>query len=392
MTGREVRGGDRAGARLHPGWPVLLLAVLVPAASLAACGVPGAVPSPGAARYVAYVASESTDEVARVVFAAGRLVVERQRSVGVIPTEIDGPHGLAVAPDGRHLYVTLGHGRPFGQLLKLDTRDESMVGQVQLGLFPATVDVTPDGQYAFVANFNLHGDHVPSSVSKVHLPSMTEVVRTETCVMPHGSRISPDGRRHYSACMMDQVLVEIDVATGLVTRRFSVAPGREGLVPLVPGAHARPHRPAAGEPVCSPTWAQPGPDGARVYVACNRSAEVLEIDVAEWRVLRRFVTGTSPYNLEVTPDGALLLVTLRSREEAAVEVVDLASGETRGRVATSTVLPHGLAVTPDSRYAFVSVEGVGSEPGRVDLLDLRALRRVASVEVGQQAGGIAVVR
>jgi hypothetical protein len=37
----------------------------------------------------------------------------------------------------------------------------------------------------------------------------------------------------------------------------------------------------------------------------------------------------------------------------------------------------------------VSSEGVGAAPGTVDVWDLAALARVASVEVGQQAGGIA---
>ena len=31
---------------------------------------------------------------------------------------------------------------------------------------------------------------------------------------------------------------------------------------------------------------------------------------------------------------------------------------------------------------------MGSEPGTVDVIDLRTLARVASVDVGQQAGGI----
>ena len=45
-------------------------------------------------------------------------------------------------------------------------------------------------------------------------------------------------------------------------------------------------------------------------------------------------------------------------------------------------------ISPDSRYAFVTLEGVGAEPGTVDVVDLGALSRVASVDVGQQAGGI----
>ena len=51
--------------------------------------------------------------------------------------------------------------------------------------------------------------------------------------------------------------------------------------------------------------------------------------------------------------------------------------------------PHGIAVSPDSRYAFISNEAVGAAPGKVDIYDLQALTRVADVPVGQQAGGIA---
>jgi hypothetical protein len=52
---------------------------------------------------------------------------------------------------------------------------------------------------------------------------------------------------------------------------------------------------------------------------------------------------------------------------------------------------HGVAISGDDRYAFISVEGVGSEPGTVEMIDLRSLTRVASADVGQQAGGIDVV-
>ena len=56
---------------------------------------------------------------------------------------------------------------------------------------------------------------------------------------------------------------------------------------------------------------------------------------------------------------------------------------------SSTTVTHGIAVSPDSRYAFVSNEAVGAAPGKVDIYDLQALTRVADVPVGQQAGGIA---
>ena len=52
-------------------------------------------------------------------------------------------------------------------------------------------------------------------------------------------------------------------------------------------------------------------------------------------------------------------------------------------------MTHGVVVTPDSRYAFVSVEGIGGDPGTVDVIDLETMRQVATADVGKQAGGIA---
>jgi hypothetical protein len=37
----------------------------------------------------------------------------------------------------------------------------------------------------------------------------------------------------------------------------------------------------------------------------------------------------------------------------------------------------------------VSVEGVGGEPGTVEVFDLRSRERVGKLDVGKQAGGIA---
>jgi DNA-binding beta-propeller fold protein YncE len=51
----------------------------------------------------------------------------------------------------------------------------------------------------------------------------------------------------------------------------------------------------------------------------------------------------------------------------------------------------GVAVSRDSRYAFVTLEGVGGDPGTVDIIDLQTLQKVASVEIGKQAGGIWVL-
>lgn len=139
---------------------------------------------------------------------------------------------------------------------------------------------------------------------------------------------------------------------------------------------------------CSPTWAQPSADGSRVYVACNKANEIVEVDVARWEMTRRLPAGPGVYNLAVTGDGTRLIASNKAGQ--SVSVFDLESGRELARIPTTRKVVHGVAVTPDDRYAFISVEGIGSEPGTVEIIDLRTMRTVATVDVGQQAGGIDV--
>jgi DNA-binding beta-propeller fold protein YncE len=96
--------------------------------------------------------------------------------------------------------------------------------------------------------------------------------------------------------------------------------------------------------------------------------------------------GEGVYNLAVTRDGKLLVAT--NKRGRSVSLFDLVAGREVARIATQRKIVHGVVVSPDDRYAFVSVEGIGSEPGTVEIVDLGARARVASVDVGQMAGGI----
>ena len=77
------------------------------------------------------------------------------------------------------------------------------------------------------------------------------------------------------------------------------------------------------------------------------------------------------------------------KNEGAVSVWSIDKGRQISKIKTSTNIPHGVVISPDNKYAFVSVEGVGGESGKVDVISLEQLKLIASVEVGKQAGGIA---
>ena len=347
--------------------------------------------------YRLYVANESSDLVSRVAFTPGvGAEIEAQIPVGIMPGDNDGAHGIAVDPDGEFWYVTIAHGTPYGYVWKFHAGPDTLVSRAELGLFPATMGVTPDGQFMLAVNFNLHGDMVPSDVSVVYTPTMSELARVKTCLMPHGSRVRHDGLRQYSTCMHSDQLVEMDLTTFEVSHRFGLTPGHEGS--LDPGDMGEKHDmhggtmpPAGDEPtvICSPTWAEPALGGRAdrfVYVACNKNAEVLEIDTDAWEVTRRFATGKAPYNLEATADGRHLISTLKG--EQAVAIFDLESGTEVARISATQPITHGVVSSPDGRYAFVSNEAIGATPGTLDIIDLQTLELVESLELRHQPGGI----
>jgi len=331
--------------------------------------------------YYVSVVCEGADKVAIVKFGPDGAKVDHLVNTGVLPGgDISGPHGIVFSPDRQFYYVTIAHGRPYGQMLKYRVKDDAVVGQVGLGFFPATVDITPDGNFLYTVNFNLHGDMVPSSVSVVAADEMLEAKRIPTCVMPHGSRINPQGTKQYSACMMNDLLVEIDTQKFEVSRHFMLVKGKEaGMSAPPPQVHQM------SAVTCSPTWAQPSVDGKSVFVACNKSDEIVEVSADSWTLKRRIPAGSGIYNLAVSKDGKLLGTNKRGQ---SVSIFDVESGRELARIATKRKIPDGVAISPDNRYAFVAVEGIGSEPGTVEVIDLQALKTVATVDVPQQAVGI----
>src|SRR6185295_1559274 len=154
---------DRQGMAEMKYWMALLGLMLANTAQ-AQSGDPG---------YRVGVVSESGDITTWLKPTGNGLSVDRVVPIGIMPTDIDGPHNITVSPDQKNYYVTVAHGTPFGSLWKMDAASDSLVGRAQVELFPTTITLTPDGQFAFVANSDFHGDHPRTNVvSVVHTPTM----------------------------------------------------------------------------------------------------------------------------------------------------------------------------------------------------------------------------
>ncbi len=350
------------------------------------------------AAYKVGVVSESGDIVTWLVPKDGRLVVDRTVPVGVMPADIDGPHNMTVAPDRKSYYISIAHGTPFGSLWRMDMATDTVLGRAPVEMFPTTISLTPDGDLAFVANSDFFGDHPRVNlVSVISTPTMAKITDIPVCDMPHGVKVNHAGTRVYISCMDSDEIVELSVATLAIARRGRTGNGGMAGMGMSHAApqHAAPGGPAPGggaaaDGACQPTFVSVSPDDRTLYVACNHSNQLQVWDAATLTKTKDVAVGKGAYNVEPSPDGKLVIVT--NKKDQSVSIVDAATLTEVARVPTSKKIVHGVAYSPDGKYAYVSCESIGADPGAVDMIDLATRTVVASAPVPAQPTGISIWR
>lgn len=368
---------------------VLAIALLGGASSGRAQGPPAS-----ARPYSLYVSSESADLVTRIDIGPEGWKKANEVSVKIVPNEISGPHNLAVSPDGAFWYVSIAHGTPFGAVWKYTTGSDSLVGRVAVGMFPTTVGLSPDGEWAYVPNSDFHGDRGRvNTVSALYTPDMKELKQIGVCDMPHGSRWNHAGTRVFIACMMSDELVVIDPGRFAVERRVSLGSGKPMSMEEHMRLEAQPPGAASStmpgqNPDCLTTYVSLSPDDSVAYLACNHGNELQVRDARTLALRQRVPTGAGAYNVEPSPDGRFVIVS--NKKAQSVSIFDARSFKELARVSTTKKVPHGIAYAPDGRYAFITCESVGTDPGSVDAIDLTTFKVVASLPLPLQPTGIGV--
>ena len=115
-------------------------------------------------------------------------------------------------------------------------------------------------------------------------------------------------------------------------------------------------------------------DGRTVYVSGDGSSSLDVIDTATDKVVKTINVGKAPNGVALTPDNRLLLVTVYGENRLAF--IDTS---TQSVVATMAVPnPHTVAISPDGKLAYVTVQ----EPGHfglalIDLATRSVVRTVA---------------
>jgi DNA-binding beta-propeller fold protein YncE len=337
--------------------------------------------------YRVFVAA-GTDSIHVVSFdGAANARLEHSFEVGARPDTAEGVHGLALAPDGKVLFATVGNGRVDGRLLRFEAATGRGAGAGELGPGVSGIVLSADGALVYLTMSDASKSMARGSVWVVGSADLKPVASLTTCIHPVGGRLTRAGR-HYSVCAMEDLVIELDMEARRVNRRFSVVEDEEQAVDTTAAPPDGPFTEGRVlPPSCSPGAAEPSPDGKHVWVACNRNSSVLEIEVASWTLERKISTGHGPNSLALTPDGKTLLVVLR--QGRALQLFDAAQGSLKSRVELSPT-PHSIEVSADGRFAFISCEGENGAAGTLDIVDIRNARRIASVALGGKAGALTV--
>jgi YVTN family beta-propeller protein len=141
---------------------------------------------------------------------------------------------------------------------------------------------------------------------------------------------------------------------------------------------------------CAPTFVSVSRDDQTLYVACNHKGTLQVWDAVALMMKTEVPTGAGAYNVEPSPDGRVVIVT--NKKAQSVSIIDAATLKELARVATTKKIVHGVAYSPDSRYAYVTQESIGADPGAVDVIDLTTLTKVSTTPIPAQPTGITILK
>ena len=243
----------------------------------------------------------------------------------------------------------------------IDIATNTKIALVDVGLHPFDVAITPNGDFAYVANY--HGGEFsssdPDTVSVIDTSTNTVVATVGVGIEsnPSAIAITPDGAFAYVTRDAFDDIAVIDTASNTVTATIPVSS-----IPNFDGIEIT-------------------PDGAFAYVATGDTISV--IDTASNTVAEVLDIGSPPGVIAITPDGAFAYVATGS----TISVLDTATNTVAATVPVGT-RSRAIAISPDGGFAYAAI---GFEPDtRAGVIDTATNTVVATVPIESGARDIAI--
>lgn len=256
------------------------------------------------------------------------------------------------------MYVGHGVGT---ELTLIDLTADTVMATVPLGGAPRAVALSPDGLFAYVANFSA------DSVAVLETPGNTVVETMPVGDLTQFIRMSPDGNVAYAtnsnsdnmsviSTASNTVIETVDVGTFPLGIAFTpdgafayVVAGPGDSVSVVSTAtHTVVDRIGVGN---GPIDAAVTPDGSTVYVTSNNADNLTIISTATNTVVGTVPVGGGPVSIAITPDGSAAFVT--NEDDDTVSRIDTNTNTSTATIAVQD-RPIAVAVTPDGGFVYVT--------------------------------------
>lgn len=149
--------------------------------------------------------------------------------IGNIPFLNMTPSGLAISPDGSHLYAC-GVDRPFGgfpngRLAVVDLARGAISQIILLQNNSTEVAISPDGSRVYAASPNISNNNNNGAVSVIDTRTLAVIRDIAVGSGPRGTVVSPNGALIYTVTTGSKLLVVIDARTNTVIRNVSIGVG-----------------------------------------------------------------------------------------------------------------------------------------------------------------------
>jgi YVTN family beta-propeller protein len=288
------------------------------------------------------------------------------------------------------------------ELAIVDPVAMKVVAKIGTGVGPHEVAVSADSRTAFVANY---GDKNPgSSLSVIDLANLTEKpIELGALKRPHGI-LERDGKVYFTSeiakaiARFDPANANVDWILGTgqaITHMIAITKNGKKIFTAnilsdsvtaieqaqVPGGW-KVTQISVGK---GPEAIDISPDETEVWTAHSQDGGVSLIDTASLKVKQTLPALTKHSNrLKFTPDGKRVLIS--DPEGHEVVVLDVATRKEVKRVKTGGT-PLGIQLVPDGTRAFVAL----ADEGAVLAIDLKTLEIAGRVATGDGADGMAWV-
>ena len=216
----------------------------------------------------------------------------------------EGPHEVAVSPDGERAVVTNygGQGAPGSSLTVIDVRGGRALRTLQLGPYrrPHGIQYAPGGRDLLVTS--------EDSKALLVLDAASGRVRRRIDTgqqVSHMVAVAPDGRRAYVANIGSGSLTVADLAAGKVVATIPTGAGAEGVAIT--------------------------PDGRSVWVTNREADTVSVVDTATLKVVVQLPAPSFPIRVQITADGRRAVVSCANSGE--VRFFDVVKRAEVGRLA-----------------------------------------------------------